>query len=74
MTLLKAQTVMTFLHAEGHEATFVVNDREPTNYHLRRMSIPRLLWEDFKKPEAITVTIEPGDKLNTEEDSDGAES
>lgn len=32
--------------------------------HLLSTFIPKLVWEEFGSPEEITVTIEPGDKLN----------
>ena len=52
--LTKSANVLEFLHGEGDE---------PSISHLNRQNIPRDMWEDLGRPETITVSIEPGDKL-----------
>lgn len=34
------------------------------NEMLEALHMPRSTWEAFGKPEKLTITIEPGDKLN----------
>lgn len=74
--LTASTTVLDFMFAEGNMATYVYKgedvDDDP-NDHIRRIEIPRQMWEDFGKPDPITVTVQPGDQLNspvpkTEED------
>jgi hypothetical protein len=61
--LTKSRDVLEFLHGEGDEITFVHKGDEPSISHLNRQNIPRDMWEDLGRPETITVSIEPGDKL-----------
>lgn len=39
-------------------------DEEPDDYHVFELKIPTVMWKDMGEPETITVTVEPGDKLN----------
>lgn len=69
--LTKSASVLELLDAVGDEAIFVRREPEAEVMHLQRVPIPRRLWDELGKPDNITVTIEPGDKLNVEEGNDG---
>ena len=67
--LSKTQFVLERLQGEGDDITFHrKHDPQdvPDFSRVRRMDIPRFMWDQFGHPEVITVTIEPGDKLNEE--------
>lgn len=49
----------------GRWTHFNVVDEE-TNELEKVLTIPRRTWEDLGEPDVVTVTIEPGDLLNTE--------
>jgi len=70
--LSKTQFVLERLQGEGDDITFH-RKRNPQDVpdfsRVRRMDIPRFMWDQFGHPEVITVTIEPGDKLNPEEEA-----
>jgi hypothetical protein len=57
--------MIEFLHTsawddDNYNAT--EGDRSPES--LRKIEIDRQRWEDLGEPDLITVTIEPGDKIN----------
>jgi hypothetical protein len=77
VVLSRSRTVLDFLHAEGGEATFAWKPdegEEPSATHLRRIDIPRQLWNDLGNPMQVTISIEPGDMLNEEVEDDSPKS
>ena len=67
--LTRSRTVLTH-NPEGRLQTVVYFDRgadeEPNAGHLNSIDIPRQMWKDLGQPDKLTITIEPGDKLNEE--------
>lgn len=69
-TLIRTQVVIRRVIGAGMESPRVIFSREPdedgdlphTHY------LPRDVWEDLGRPDAITVTIDPGDLLNGDGD------
>jgi hypothetical protein len=62
--LVKSQTVLKL--SKRYPAR-VVFEQEPENRNemrLHAIGIDRKVWEEMGSPEVITVTFEPGDKLN----------
>jgi hypothetical protein len=73
VVLSKSRTVLDFLHGEGGEITFVRKldeGEEVLPTHLRRIEIPRQLWNELDNPMQVTISIEPGDQLNEEVEDD----
>lgn len=68
-TLKKTQFVLNFQGGEGEEMTFTrrVDPGEPPERgRVNKIDLPRSQWVEFGQPDVITVTIEPGDRLNEE--------
>jgi len=61
--LTKTTRIMELTGAGNSRITFSQYDEE-TGFMLSRTQMKRELWEDLGKPEVVTMTIEPGDKLN----------
>lgn len=66
-TLTKHEAVMTKVRGVSlyrERVAFIVlpEDDEEEVSHL--LNLPRDLWEEMGQPETITMTVEPGDKLN----------
>lgn len=71
--LEKSKSIMrrpnyTFTGMSKSDVLFVSEGDEETakEYNARRQQhvMPRAMWVDMGSPEVVTVTIEPGDKLN----------
>lgn len=61
----KSTLVLNYNFYTDQEVTFDNYDEDNlTNPHYLDIIITRRLWEDLGSPESITITIEPGDKLN----------
>ena len=58
------------LPRDGRDATFAVFHEDDAGFHALnpRVSIDDEIWADMGHPDTITVTIEPGDRLNPPED------
>lgn len=61
-TLLKTQRVLDHSMRTDHHVSF--SSPDDTMDRLTFVAIANEVWEDLGKPECITVTVEPGDKLN----------
>lgn len=61
----RTQTVLA-LHVFTSKAATFVRDEEMSETHINALTIPRALYEELGSPHQITVSIEPGDKLNEE--------
>lgn len=59
-TLQKSQHLMTFMWVVDEHAKFTYGDDSDPSF----FSMSREAWQDMGQPRVITVTIEPGDKLN----------
>lgn len=62
--LSRSRSLLDFFGAEGNVVDYAKKPEDMDDTHLRRIRITRALWEELRKPDQITVTIEPGDKLN----------
>lgn len=62
MNALVKHRVVVKLDAEMRKFVSFVADTEGPDYE--EVTLPRNLWEDMRKPETITITVEPGDTLN----------
>lgn len=51
---------MTFLWLVDSAAVFAYGDEDDPDY----FNLSKEAWEDFGKPQTLTVTIQPGDLLN----------
>jgi len=60
----KSSSLLDFFGAEGDTVDYAKKLEDMDATHLRRIRITRALWEELRKPDQITVTIEPGDQLN----------
>lgn len=58
--LTSTRTVMTFMWLVDDKAKFTYGDDSQPSF----FSMSGEAWEDMGQPREITVTIEPGDKLN----------
>lgn len=56
--LVKTRSVLNLSVDSGESVTFAHSDRT------RTVTLSRADWTDLGEPGEITVTIEPGDKLN----------
>lgn len=64
--LTRTRVVLHRVTGSGMESHRVIFSREPdedgdvphTHY------LPRDVWEDFGRPDTITLTVDPGDRLN----------
>lgn len=65
-TLTKTRTVLDVLAAGTHSPQIPFSDQDD-GYRSHTLYFDRQVWEDMGRPLTITVTIEPGDKLNREE-------
>lgn len=61
MSALTKHQVVVKLDAEMRKFISFVADTEGPDYE--EVTLPRDLWEDMRKPDTITITIEPGDTL-----------
>ena len=59
--LVRSQVVMTFMWVVDDHAKFTYGDDSDPSY----FSMGKEAWEDMGQPKKITVTIQPGDLLNT---------
>ena len=60
MSLTKTEMVMNLVY-EGACVEFVPEGPSHT-----RVALPKYVWRDMGSPREITVTVEPGDRLNEE--------
>lgn len=65
--LTKSQTVLELQLGGILGLVFSAPEVEGEEHRYNAMQVDKRVWEDMGKPEVITVTIEPGDKLNEEE-------
>lgn len=65
--LLKTQTVLTLDDADAEMPCFSTTPDEGDATRETMVLLDREVWEEMEKPGTITVTVEPGDKLNEEE-------
>lgn len=76
-TLLKSRSVMEITHEGISHIYFAHPDRneEPENQTsacLRHVNLDRETWEDMGCPREITISIEPGDRLDdVKDENDG---
>ena len=61
-TLQKSQHLMTFMWLVDDKAKFTYGDDSDPSF----FSMSGEAWEDMGQPRTITVTIEPGDILNSD--------
>ena len=57
--------------SDSYEAVYVTptddDGDHPTGVTPTTVCIPLIDWDDLDRPDTITVTIEPGDRLNQED-------
>lgn len=74
-TLTRTRTVMTLMHASGpwtaagvpvenQPAPIATFERWTDDGNRRTLSMEYDAWEDMGRPDTITLTVEPGDRLN----------
>lgn len=61
--LLKTTTVLK-LKNQGDSNVSFHQEKDEGDVRYRHLWMRRDIWEDLGEPQEITVTIEPGDKLN----------
>lgn len=62
-SLLKTRTVLTLKEDTPTRTWFESHvDEEGERFHM--VGLDPKIWADLDKPTTITVTVEPGDKLN----------
>lgn len=66
-TLTATRSVMTFVGRHGDWARFEAYDEDSGRLR-RRVSFLAYEWDDMGCPRVVTLTIEPGDRLNEEAD------
>jgi len=67
VTLVRIQTVLRHWQpsqVDPRTEIFVQETGEGDDGRPYRMGVPRDIWGDLGEPEYITVTIDPGDRLN----------
>jgi hypothetical protein len=65
-SLSKTTSVLTQVESDSTWVSFERERDEPSDLTQREVVIDYETWRDMGTPEAITVTIEPGDRLNEE--------
>jgi hypothetical protein len=65
--LSKVRTVLPIKVDATSGAVFAEPEGDPT-YSVEAVSLPRDIFEELGRPSFITVTVEPGDLLNNEEE------
>lgn len=60
--IIKKQTLLEIIDVDDEGTTFA-NGFDETEATVG-LALTREVWEDLGKPSQITMTIEPGDKLN----------
>lgn len=58
-TLNKTRTVLGLDYVGSNSVTFVAEEKD-----LPFVSIDQEVWADMDEPTQVTVTVEPGDRLN----------
>ena len=69
VTLVRSQTVMTLVSAisGGRRHHCALFERLDEDGDRRTLSMEYDTWEEMGRPNTVTVTIEPGDRLNQED-------
>jgi hypothetical protein len=66
VSLSKTASVLTQVESDSTWVSFEIERDEPDETRRRDVTIDYATWQDLGEPETITVTIEPGDRLNEE--------
>ena len=63
--LIRSKRVLHAQHdmSDAHQIVFQ-HDDDTGDPYCTAIDLPAAYWEDFGRPDTITITIEPGDHLN----------
>lgn len=62
-TLSKTRSILTVSSVSAHSVQFASYDEEAGGLE-RLVQLSKYDWDDLGRPKEITLTIEPGDKLD----------
>jgi len=64
MTMVKSQTVLEKKKVGSVRVVFEQTTEAREEMRLHAIGVDRAVWDEMGEPDVITITIEPGDKLN----------